>query len=152
MGKKKGCFFKVEDPKSFSIFLKNRREELKKTLKEGALSLGVSVAYYHVIEKNGRLPSIEKVIKLESFLGLPRELIFMKAGVLDERKTEEYFKYQELSEKIIFTLIKMISSFSDTPNVVTISDIVFLLNFEREQKELSLSSDLVREILKQKKH
>lgn len=150
MGREKGAFFKVKDSKSFASFLKDRREKLGKTLKDGALALDVSVAYYHLIEKYGRLPSIEKVIKLESFLELPRELIFMKAGVLDERKTGEYFKYQELAEQNIFPLIKIISSFSDVPNVVKISDIVFLLKFEREQKELSLSQDLVKVILKQR--
>lgn len=149
--KKVGKFCQVKDPESFGIFLIKKRKEIKKTIKDVAVAIGVSPQYYHIIETKGIMPAIETASKLGDFLKVSMEYLLVEAGVLDREMIDKYYKYQELSEENIFSLIKIISSLSDIPNL-TISDIVFLLNFGREQKGLSLSPDLVREILKQRKN
>lgn len=82
----------------FGEFIRKRRKERKKTLKNVAAAIGRSIGYVHDLESGARRPPVrtpEKFVVLANYLGIPLDLLLEKAGVtidVEDKNSTQYMK------------------------------------------------------------
>lgn len=75
--------------KELGQFIQQQRKGARLTLRNLALTAGVSVPYLSQIERGLRRPSAEILQAIAKGLRISAETLYVKAGILDERKDSD---------------------------------------------------------------